>query len=737
MIGFIGRLFGFIRPHRPLYLLTLLCMLLQLVYQLYIPVALRRLFDEGLLAGNAGVVTVTLALLCLGFAGHAGATVAQDWFAARVAAGALHRLRERMYASIQRLGADYLATHGTADIASRFTADLAAVELAMVRGLPGLVLRLILMAGSIVTACLLDWRLALATFIVLPLCFLAPRPLTPRAMAAAYARRADDARLAAMVQETLALSRVIRTFRLQADRSAAFDRLLAAVDASSIRGNFLANLAGRLTTVGVSFLLLMVIGLGTILALHGFLSPGVVLAFILILLNIGAGASGLAEALPLLIQGHAGLKRIDEMLAAAAPPETAVAARGAAIGRFASLAFEQVSFSYGGGQRNLDDVSFSIDLPRSVAFVGPSGAGKSTVLNLLLRHHEAEAGRILVSGTDIRQLSDEELRTAIGVVSQDTALFQMSIAENIRMGRPDAPLAAVIEAAKAAEIHDTIMAMPEGYDTDVGELGGNLSAGQRQRIALARALLRQPEVLVLDEVTSALDPATENAINHTLMRLRGDRTILAVTHRLHQAAGMDEILVMDGGRLVERGGHEALLAKGGLYAELWAKQSGLVLSEDGRTATITVERLAAIPFFAGLSPETLQEVVRSLHMETAEPGTELLTERAVDGAFHIIVRGIVDLSVTGRDGQPIRLESLEIGDFFGEIALLQDVPQVATARVRTPATLLVMHRDQFIHLLGREPLLHARAVEIIDRRMQSKLDELVYRRLGLAEAEAP
>jgi ATP-binding cassette, subfamily B, bacterial len=215
----------------------------------------------------------------------------------------------------------------------------------------------------------------------------------------------------------------------------------------------------------------------------------------------------------------------------------------------------------------------SIPIGRFVAIVGPSGSGKSSLLSLLLRFYDSDTGRICINGQDIRNVSRESLRSQIGVVFQESLLFDTSIRENLRLARPDATDAEIEAATRAAEIHPTILGLPQGYDTPVGTAGGRLSGGQRQRLAIARALLRDPAILLLDEPTAALDASTEAAISATLERLAGERTVIMATHRPASVVHADQIFVLEAGRLVESGRHADLLYHNGLYAELWQNQS--------------------------------------------------------------------------------------------------------------------------------------------------------------------
>jgi ATP-binding cassette subfamily B multidrug efflux pump len=255
------------------------------------------------------------------------------------------------------------------------------------------------------------------------------------------------------------------------------------------------------------------------------------------------------------------------------------------------IRFEHVGFAYGGGARVLDGFDLTIRPGEKVGLVGRSGAGKSTLVNLLLRFHDVQAGRVLIDGQDVARVTQDSLRAAIGMMTQDTSLLHRSVRDNIVYGRPDADDAAMIRAARRAEAHEFVQALADadgrrGYDAHVGERGVKLSGGQRQRIAIARVMLKDAPILLLDEATSALDSEVESAIQASLYRVMEGKTVVAIAHRLSTIAAMDRLIVMDRGRIVEEGDHRALLARGGLYARLWEHQSGGFLGESDEPTAV-------------------------------------------------------------------------------------------------------------------------------------------------------
>jgi len=305
-------------------------------------------------------------------------------------------------------------------------------------------------------------------------------------------------------------------------------------------------------------------------------------------------------------------------------------------------------------------------------------------------------------------------------VFQENFLFNTSIRENIRLSRPDATDEMVEVAARAAEIHDLISSLPRGYDSSVGEAGGRLSGGQRQRIAIARAILRDPAILILDEANSALDPSTESAINATLARLGQGRTVISVTHRLRTAAEADQIFVFQGGALVEQGTHQALQAQAGLYKQLWQKQTGFDVSDDGHQARIEPQRLRQMPLFAAVPVEDLEAVADQFASEYYAANEMIFAQGDSADRFYLLVRGQVAVLVADGRGGERQIEILGDGDHFGEMALLHDRPRNASIKTLTPCVVISLSQHRFRRLVQRFPAMQP----AIDRRLARSVDNL-------------
>jgi ATP-binding cassette subfamily B protein len=374
------------------------------------------------------------------------------------------------------------------------------------------------------------------------------------------------------LQENIAGSRVVRAFAQEARENERFEAELQELFERNIRATRLWALSYPLTLMVSGLGLLAVLWFGGYRVLTGALTIGTLVAFNRYLIMLSEPVRWLGFVVNRIARAIASGERIFETLDT---KSDIVEKQGALDLRpmRGEVTFDDVSFAYPGARRDaLSDVTFTAHPGERVALLGPTGSGKSTIINLLPRFYDVTAGRILVDGHDIRDLTLESLRSQIGTVLQETFLFSTTVRENIAYGRRDATFEQIVAAAKAARAHDFIMAMPKGYDTVVGERGVNLSGGQKQRVAIARALLMDPRILILDDATSSVDSETEYQIQQALETLMEGRTSFVIAQRLSTVKEADQILVLEDGRIVERGTHIELLQRGGYYAEIYDLQ---------------------------------------------------------------------------------------------------------------------------------------------------------------------
>ena len=708
------------RPHWRLGLLIVLALLVQQLFLTFMAYCLKLIVDTIQTGGNEQALLYISVALVTGFALSSLAGLGGEWLTARSGGLLMGDLRRQLFAKLQTMSADFYSRTSSGDILTRFTSDLEVVQIGFTQATFNTVLTALALLINVPVMLMLEWRLGVMALMSLPLILLANRQLVPRASAATYALKQTEGAVANIVQETVRAQLVVKAFELQARLGERFGRELDHLIKITTRSRFAVALVGKTSSLLIQFIQIAVTVTGALMAIRGDLSAGSLVAFLSILGLVSKDTYEFAKkVVPALVEAGSGLRRVDEILRVAPAVVDSAAARP--LPRLTRhIRFENIDFGYSGEQVILRQLNLTILPGQSVAFVGPSGSGKSTVLSLLLRFYEPTRGRILFDEHDIGQATLASLRAQMGVVFQDNFLFNTSIRENIRLSRPDATDQMVEEAARAAEIHDLISSLPRGYDTGVGEAGGRLSGGQRQRIAIARALLRAPAILVLDEATSALDPGTEAAINSTLAHLGQGRTVISVTHRLQVASEADQIFVLQGGVLVEHGAHHALLAQAGLYRQLWQKQTGFDVSDDGRQARIEPQRLRQMPLFAAVSLEELEAVADQFASEYYAANETIFAQGESGDRLYILVRGQVAVLATDVQGREQQIETLEDGDHFGEMALLQDRPRSASIKTLTPCVVISLSRRRFKRLVERFPAMQP----AIDRRMARSAENL-------------
>lgn len=708
MLSALRVLLEYLRPYRLQVALLLIGLLIDLGWSLAFSTSFGIVLDQGIAQRDETLLWTVLLGLFAGALLSAIVAVGRDYLYARLGTSVMNDLRLRMFEHLQRLSASFYSRMQVGDLMSRFSTDLNAVQGAVILAIPETILGVLGILTFTTFLFIYSWQLALMTILGLPLALLGPQLLGPRAERDSYLVRHEEAKIASTVQENISAQPVIRAFSLTPLQVSGFRSQLQGFYRTSLRFNVLSYLVERTPNLAFLMVQISVFSFGAVKCFKGELTVGALVSFSFYVTSLSTYITMLTRVMPVLLQAAGGIKRIQELLET--QPQVVENPKAGKLPALSeSIRLDDVTFSYTGEHKNLDRVSCTIHRGTNVAIVGGSGSGKSTVLGLIARFYDPESGSVLFDGRDGRSVTLDSLRKQMGVVFQDSFLFNTTIRENIRLGRPDADDEDVEAAARAAEIHDVIVAMPDGYNTIVGERGGRLSGGQRQRVAIARAIVRDPRILLLDEATSALDPTTESAINSTLEQLGRSRTVISVTHRLASTVHADQILVLERGRLVESGTSGELLALDGIYKRLWDKQQGLVVSDDGARAGIEPERLRAVPILSKMSDTMLAMMAQMFLSERVSEGRKVIREgdTTVD-KFYIIARGKVAVLKRQPDGNDLQIATLQDGDHFGEVALLKDTPRNATIRTLTPCIFLTLQRRQFNELIQSDPRLRTR-----------------------------
>ncbi|TVQ28622.1 MAG: ABC transporter ATP-binding protein [Spirochaetaceae bacterium] len=565
------RLLSFVLPYRKELAFALVCMVIATGAGLLVPYLTRVIIDEHIVAGDLSGITrtgITIgAALLIAYASEA----LQMFILAVLGQKVLFNLRARLFEHLQRLSVAYNDTHIIGVTVSRVVNDVSVINNLLSEGLVTLIGDTILLAGTIAVMLSMDWQLALLTFSILPFMVLVTVWFSNRAKPAFRETREKVANLVGTLAENIGGMRVIQSYGQEGASNSQFEvdnRENRKAHVRAMRLSFTFLPAIDVLGVGATAI---VLGAGGYMALQGRVSIGIIVAFMSYVSRFFVPIRELSQLFTTLQSASAGGERVLELLDA----EPAVSERPGARrltqveGR---IQLDHVGFSYVNNVEVLHDVSLTVEPGETIAIVGPTGAGKSTITNLVCRFYEVTSGRVLVDGTDVRDINLESLHRHMGYVSQDPILFPVSIAENIALGADAATLAQIEDAARNAEAHGFISRLVNGYDTVITEGASNLSVGQRQLIAIARAMLVDPRILIMDEATSSVDTVTEALIQRALDRLLHDRTAIVIAHRLTTIRNADRIYVIDQGRIVQSGTHAGLLSAGGMYRELYERQ---------------------------------------------------------------------------------------------------------------------------------------------------------------------
>ena len=687
----------YLRPHARREAEMFVYMLFSLAFTIAFPFALKRLFDSAIPSGQLSRVLAVLGFLGVAFAVSLLAGLRRSYLGAYVSSAVVRELRTGMFSRLQSLPTGWFARQQQGDLLSRLLNDVAIVESGLSETLREGFFQVLSLAVSAIVLLKLNVVLGVVVLAGAPLVAVVYKAMSGGARTRSRAVQERMGGLVSTANENFAAQGVVKAFALEAREKARFGRVCGRLFDSQIRMQLFGGLFGLSVNAVVTALRLFVLGLGSWMVLNGDLSLGGLVAFLSLMGEVISPVTTLTGIGQEIQSATGALERVNEILDAVPDVDDAPGATALApLQREVTL--EHVGFSYTPERRTLDGIDAVIPAGSRVAFVGPTGAGKSSVLQLLMRFADPDEGAVKFDGVDLRSATIASLRGQLGVVFQESFLFDDTIRENIALGKPGATQADIEEAARAAELHEFIAELPRGYDTLVGERGGRLSGGQRQRLAIARALVRNPQVLILDEATSALDPRTERLIAATLERVGEGRTTIAVTHRLNSITGYDRIFVIVAGQLAEQGTHAELVAKGGVYADLWAEQTGGVTAAE--PPFDAAGALAKVPLFASLTPDDLADAAGRLRPVELGAG-----ERVTEGAGRLILvrRGRARVLVPGLGGGDLRgVADLGPGDAFGVSALLgQETGAVLEAD--GAAGLLVLDDEAVVALAALHP----------------------------------
>lgn len=565
------RALKYIKPYWKRGLAAGICTIIAAGGTAYLPFVIKDMVDQVLSEKNTTMLNWIVLSIIVVFVIRGIAYYGQSYLMNYVGQRVIIDIRKAVFEKLQRLSMSFYDKHKTGTIMSYVTNDVSALQSAMVDNVVEMITETVILVASIVMMIYLDWKLFLVTFATFPVVLFFIDNFGKRIRKSGSRIQEAAADITSVLQEVASSPRVIKSFVREGYEVDRFDK----ENMNNFRANMkYAQLSSTLTptiefvaAVGVSIILWY----GGNSVINGSITAGSLVAFLTYAVNISNPIKRLSRVIGNIQKALAAAQRVFDVLDL--PEDIKNAPDAKALPKVkGDVRFNDVSFAYNENEEVLSHVSFEVKPGEMIAFVGPSGAGKSTVASLLPRFYDATNGSITIDGQDIRKVTLDSLREQVGIVPQETVLFNGSVYDNILYGRLDATREEVEAAAKAANAHDFIMQLPDGYETMLGDRGMNISGGQRQRISIARAILKNPQILILDEATSALDTESERVVQEALDRLMVGRTSFVIAHRLSTIKNADKIMVLEKGQLIEQGNHDELMAMDGLYAHLYKIQ---------------------------------------------------------------------------------------------------------------------------------------------------------------------
>lgn len=565
------RLLGFFKPYRAGLTIVFFLVVAYTLLGLAGPYLMGVAIDRFIIGKDPAGLGRTALLMLGAYVTSNLLQIASNWMMANISQGALKNMRRDLFAHLQSLPLAFFDSHPAGELMSRLVNDIDAINQAISLNVTALFASALSMGGILVAMFVLNSWLTLATIVVIPIMAWFTQ------FVAKYTRRGFRelqmrlGMLNGVMQETVSGQKVIKAFRRKDSAIASFREQNQAVYKAAVTANSYAMLLMPLTNVLGNFFVIVLAGLGGVLALQGLVSVGTIAAFINYGQNFINPLRLIANMYNSVQAALAGAERVFEIIDSPTEPADTPDALALQPMR-GDVCFENVHFGYDPKTPVIKNLNLCAQSGQTIALVGPTGAGKTTIINLLTRFYDPQGGSIRIDGVDLRQLQRDDLRRQLGLVLQDTFLFSDTVMENIRYGRLEATDEEVMEAARLAEADGFIRRLPQGYQTKLSERASNLSQGQRQQLAIARAILADPAVLILDEATSSVDTRTELRIQTALLRLMKGRTSFVIAHRLSTIRDADNVVVIDKGEIVEQGTHQQLLDKKGFYFNLYEAQ---------------------------------------------------------------------------------------------------------------------------------------------------------------------